>query len=96
MAFEPIACFLNDASSTLTHTLKNTSTSAGPDLFWRTVESVQLSKPNAKKFVEFAKQRSLLFLFEMDDWLQAHASLQVHNNKKKIRVGLGLFSIYSQ
>src|SRR6185437_14219308 len=56
MAFEPIACFLNDATSTLTHTLKNTGASAGPDLFWRTVESVQISRPNAKRFVEFAKQ----------------------------------------
>jgi hypothetical protein len=96
MAFEPIACFLNDASSTLTHTLKKTGASAGPDLFWRTVESVQISRPNAKRFVEFAKQRSLLFLFEMDDWLQAHADVKSHSSKKKIRVGLGLFSIYSQ
>lgn len=96
MAFEPIACFLNDASSTLTHTLKNTRASEGPDLFWRTVESVQISKPNAKRFVEFARQRSLLFLFEMDDWLQAHASVKIHSSRKKIRVGLGLFSIYSQ
>lgn len=96
MAFEPIACFLNDATSTLTHTLKNTSASASPDLFWRTVESIQMSKPNAKRFVEFAKQRSLLFLFEMDDWLQAHASPKVLGSKKRIRVGLGLFSIYSQ
>jgi len=55
-----------------------------------------MSKPNAKKFVEFAKQRSLLFLFEMDDWLQAHASVKVFGSKKRIRVGLGLFSIYSQ
>jgi hypothetical protein len=96
MAFEPIACFLNDASSTLTHTLKNTRASEGPDLFWRTVESVQISKPNAKRFVEFARQRSLLFLFEMDDWLQAHVSVKAHSSRKKIRVGLGLFSIYSQ
>lgn len=96
MAFEPIACFLNDASSTLTHTLKDTRASAGPDLFWRTVESAQISKANAKRFVEFARQRSLLFLFEMDDWLQAHASMKIHSSKKKTRVGLGLFSIYSQ
>lgn len=95
MAFEPIACFLNDATSTLTHTLKSTRTPASPDLFWRTVESVHISKANAKRFVEFAKQRSLLFLFEMDDWLQAHSGAKPHSNKKKIRVGLGLFSIYS-
>lgn len=96
MAFEPIACFLSDASSTLAHTLKDTKPSAGPDMFWRTVESAQISKANAKRFVEFARQRSLLFLFEMDDWLQAHARVKARSSKKEIRVGLGLFSIYSQ
>lgn len=95
MAFEPIAYFLNDATSTLTYTLKNASRSAKPDLFWRTVESIQLSKANAKKFTEFAKERSLLFLEEMDDWLQAHATAKSRGSKKQLRVGLGLFSIYS-
>jgi Family of unknown function (DUF6502) len=95
MAFEPITYFLTDAASTLTHTLKSTNASASPDLFWRTVESIQISRANAKKFAEFAKKRSLLFLEEMDDWLQAHASEGARASKKPLRVGLGLFSIYS-
>lgn len=95
MAFEPSTIFLNDATSTLTHTLNNMTPPAGPDLFWRNVHSVQVSKADAKKFVQFAKERSLLFLEEMDDWLQAHASNQVRLKKKQLRVGLGLFSIYS-
>lgn len=95
MAFEPITYFLTDAASTLTHTLKSKSASASPDLFWRTVESIQISRANAKKFAEFAKKRSLLFLEEMDDWLQAHASTNARARKKSLRVGLGLFSIYS-
>jgi hypothetical protein len=45
--------------------------------------------------MEFAKERSMLFLEEMDDWLQAHASAKAHGSKKRLRVGLGLFSIYS-
>lgn len=96
MAFEPITYFLADAALTLTHTLRDKNASAGPDLFWRTVESVQLSRANAKTFVEFAKERSLLFLEEMDDWLQAHASTRARGSKNRLRVGLGLFSIYSQ
>lgn len=96
MAFEPITYFLADAASTLTHTLKSTNTSASPDLFWRTVESIQISRANAKKFAEFAKKRSLLFLEDAEDWLQAHASIRARASKKPLRVGLGLFSIYSQ
>jgi Family of unknown function (DUF6502) len=96
MAFEPIVYFMNDAASTLTYTLKNITGSAEPDLFWRTVESAQISKADAGKFMQFAKERSLLFLEEMDDWLQAHASARKPGSKKQLRVGLGMFSIYSQ
>jgi hypothetical protein len=96
MAFEPIAYFMNDAASTLTYTLKNVSASTNPDLFWRTVESTQVSKANAGKFMEFAKERSLLFLEELDDWLQAHTSARARGSKKQLRVGLGVFSIYSK
>lgn len=96
MAFEPIAYFMNDAASTLTYTLKNVSASPNPDLFWRTVESAQISKASAKKFTEFAKERSLLFLEELDDWLRAHASTRAAGSRKRLRVGLGVFSIYSE
>jgi hypothetical protein len=95
VAFEPTTYFLKDATSTLTHTLKNAAPSTSPDLFWRSVQSIQLSKANAKKFMQFAKERSLLFLEEMDDWLQAHASATTRLRKKQLRVGLGLFTIYS-
>lgn len=95
MAFEPITYFLGDATSTLTHTLRNTNAPTNLDLFWRSVQSIQVSRTNAKKFMEFAKERSLLFLEELDDWLQAHSSAKSRNNKKQPRVGLGLFSIYS-
>jgi hypothetical protein len=95
MAFEPITNFLNDATSTLTYTLKNVTPSTSPDLFWRSVQGIQVSKANAKHFVQFAKERSLLFLEEMDDWLQAHASARTRRTRKQLRVGLGLFTIYS-
>lgn len=94
MAFEPIARFLNDAISTLTHTLRQSSTTS-PDLFWRTVENVHLSKTNAAKFMDFTKERSLLFLEELDDWLSAHGNPRTRRSKSSLRVGLGLFSIFS-
>jgi hypothetical protein len=93
MAFEPIVNFLNDATFTLTHTLKNAATQTSP--FWRTVESAQITRRNAEKFVEFAKERSLIFLEEMDDWLRAHSRAKVRNGRRRPRVGLGLFSIHS-
>lgn len=96
IAFEPIAHFLSDATSTLTHILKSGSATNNPDLFWRTVESAHVSRAKAGKFMEFAKERSLLFLDELEDWLQAHGQSKAHNDKKKLRIGLGLFSIYSR
>lgn len=95
IAFEPIARFLNDATSTLTHTLKQVRAPTNPDLFWRTVENVHLSRSNAVKFMEFTKERSLLFLEELDDWLSAHGSPKVRRRNAHLRVGLGLFSICS-
>lgn len=93
MAFEPIVSFLKAATVTLTHTLKSEAAHAGP--FWRTVESRQISRGNADKFVEFARERSLIFLEEMDEWLRAHATANRRTGKRLPRIGLGLFSIYS-
>jgi hypothetical protein len=96
VAFEPIAYFLNDAASALTHLLKNSGKRARSNHFWRKVESARLSRSNARKFVEFATDRSLLFFEEMDDWLQAHSEMEFRSGgSKQLRVGLGLFSIYS-
>jgi hypothetical protein len=96
IAFEPTARFLSDASSTLTHILKkNASESTSPDLFWRSVESMHVSRASAGKFMGFAKERSLLFLDELDDWLQAHGRAKLRSGEKRLRVGLGLFSIHT-
>ncbi len=96
MAFEPASAFLTDASSTLSRILRRPRNSGTPELFWRKVESTRISDANAKKFNAFASERSLLFLEEMDDWLEAHTK-RVKNGKKgsSRRVGLGVFLIYS-
>jgi hypothetical protein len=98
MAFEPMAYFLSDASATLSRILKRRHRrhhSRTPELFWRKVESTCVSEAVAKKFTIFTTERCLLFLEELDDWLQAHSPGETNGKRKGRRVGLGLFSIYS-
>jgi hypothetical protein len=94
-AFEPIAYFLSDASATLSQILKRKQRVRHPERFWRKVESIYLSEAIARKFAAFARERSLLFLEELDDWLEAHRRATTNSTRKRRRVGLGLFSIYS-
>ncbi len=95
VAFEPVAYFLRDAAAALTHMLKNSHTRTPPHHFWRTVESAGITRSNARKFSEFARERSLIFLEEIDDWLQVHSHANRTSETARSRVGLGLFSIYS-
>lgn len=96
VAFEPMAYFLSDASSTLSRILKRNRASRGPELFWRKVETKGLSESAAIEFIQFVAARSLVFLEEIDDWLEARRSSGVSKDKDQFRrVGLGLFSIYS-
>ena len=95
MAFEPVAAFLSDASSTLSKILRHPRNSRTPQLFWRKVESTRVSNTDAEKFNAFASERSLLFLEEIDDWLEAHGRNVRKANGVSRRVGLGVFLIHS-
>jgi hypothetical protein len=96
MAFEPMAYFLSDASSTLGQILKRTSRSRGPELFWRKVESAGLSPANARQFVAFVRERGQEFLEELDDWLESRVVKQKSKTRRGLRrVGIGMFSIDS-
>lgn len=95
MAYEPVAYFLSDASSTLSKILKRSKRWRGPDLFWQKTENVRISEATAKRFTAFAKERGLVFLDELDDWLEAHSEQRKANRRQQRRVGLGIFSIYS-
>jgi Family of unknown function (DUF6502) len=94
-AFEPIAYFLSDASATLSQILKRQRRSLHPERFWRKVESIYVSESIARQFAAFARDRSFLFLEELDDWLEAHRDAPTTRTRRRRRVGLGLFSIYS-
>jgi len=95
VAFEPVAYFLNDVTVALTHMLRNSRTAPEARHFWRRVESARISPHDAKKFVAFARERSLMFLEDLDDWLLSHSDNRSRCVAKNVRVGLGLFSIYS-
>jgi hypothetical protein len=95
MAYEPVAYFLSDASSTLSKILKRSKRWRGPDLFWQKTENVRISEATAKRFTSFAKERGLVFLDELDDWLEAHSERKKTGRRQQRRVGLGIFSIYS-
>jgi Family of unknown function (DUF6502) len=97
MAFEPMVYFLSDASDTLGRILKRKEQSRGPDLFWRKAEHSNLSEAGARRFLAFSKERSLAFVNEIDEWLEAHRRFgkQASKRYRSRRVGLGVFSIFS-
>lgn len=95
MAYEPVAYFLSDASSTLSKILKRSKRWRGPDLFWQKTENARISEATAKKFTAFAKDRGLVFLDELDEWLEANSDRKKVSRRKQRRIGLGIFSIYS-
>jgi hypothetical protein len=92
LAFEPSARFLSDASAAVRTLLgKKQASAALPKLFWRTADTTRLPASAIPAYIEFARSRSLMFLQEIDDWLQSHA--KETNPSRGRRVGLGLFSI---
>lgn len=95
VALEPIAYFLNDVTAALTHMLRHSRARPTAHHFWRTVESGRISPRNARKFATLARERSLIFLEELDDWLLAHSDTAYRGAGNQLRVGLGLFSIHS-
>lgn len=95
MAFEPMASFLCDVTSTFNQIVRRSASSREPKLFWRKVESVSVPNRAIDEFITFIGHRSLTFLEEIDDWLEAHAG-DSHSRVPRRRVGLGLFSIYSE
>jgi hypothetical protein len=92
LAFEPSARFLSAASATVANVLGKQQSYGGlPRLFWRTADTDKLPASAIPSYMDFARSRSLIFLQEIDEWLQAHVTTL--SKGKCRRVGLGLFSI---
>lgn len=94
-AFEPSANFLADASATVLGMLKRSRGRPATGPFWRVADSTLLSHKHTPAFLAFLRKRSLPFLEEIDDWLQARATESTRGSSG-VRLGLGLFSIASK
>jgi hypothetical protein len=94
-AYEPVAYFLGDATATLSRLLRARRSLSEPRPFWRKVYTIAVTRSIAREFTEFARERGLLFLEELDDWLEAHRDSSVPAQRGHM-VGVGLFSIYDE
>jgi hypothetical protein len=95
-AFEPIAFLLSDMSTMTRHLLRQKKDPRrDPRHFWQKAESTELSEAAAKKFFWYARKRGMIFLEELDDWLEAHKGSGMRKRQKRRRVGMTLFSVYS-
>jgi hypothetical protein len=92
VALEPMVRFLADMTGNLERIVRHPNEK--PHVFWRMVENASLSTRAAKEFISFVEERSLTFLEELDDWLAARATNKHHHGSLR-RVGLGLYTIYS-
>jgi hypothetical protein len=85
--------FLWDANKTIANRLKHRKIKEKKDPFWFRVETDNLTKKDMEKFMVFMRERIMLFLYETEDWLQAHGTKRVSGDKKVVqRVGLGVFA----
>jgi hypothetical protein len=95
VAFEPTASFLSYANDALSRSLSGAHRKGGP--FWYRVEGFCGDAGTERRFRAFARDRGLLFLEELDDWLEAHNERERTRvqKRRRRRVGVGLFSFQS-
>ena len=99
LPFEPNFQFLVDAvhASTWGSSINPKS----PRLFWQNVSSSSVPNRYSEEFLRFAKERSLSFMHEINDWLEAHETEETKvarptmKSLKSRRLGIGLFGICS-
>jgi len=92
--FEPNYKFLVDATRVSTRTLKRIDKRAG--LFWQCADNPKIDSRKIGDFMQFAQQRGLSFMHEINDWLDANdcATFRVTKSRPNLkRVGVGLFGI---
>jgi len=99
LPFEPNLQFLIDAARACTW--GSAVTPKAPRLFWQSAVSTNVSKQYYPHFLKFAEERSLVFMHELNEWLEAHesqstgTSLRLGRGLKSNRLGVGLFGISS-
>ena len=99
LPFEPNLQFLIDAARAATW--GSALMPKVPRLFWHNAVSTNVDRHYHSKFLRFAKERSLQLMHEMNEWLEAHETLNdgarpgFGGIRKSNRIGVGLFGIYS-
>jgi hypothetical protein len=94
LPFEPNFRFLVDATRVSTTWLRHARKTRG--LFWQCADNSRIDARLAKDFLQFAQQRGLSFMHEINDWLDEHEYECTSSSKKTIRLkrlGVGLFGI---
>lgn len=94
LPFEPNLRFLVDATKVSTNRLRNAKKT--PGLFWQCADNSKIDARLAREFLQFAHQRSLSFMHEINDWLDEHECKHPNSIKKQTqlkRLGVGLFGI---
>jgi hypothetical protein len=85
--------FLWDVNKSIIHLLKRRVSEGKKDPFWFRAHIDCLSKKDIEKFMTFMRERTMLFILEADDWLEAHRTKRRTGNQKAVqRVGLGIFT----
>ncbi len=94
LPFEPNFRFLTDAARVSTRRLRNSTRPTG--LFWQCADNPRIDSRKVREFMQFAQQRSLSFMHEINDWLDEHecnGSQPTKSSVKMKRLGVGLFGI---
>jgi len=97
LPFEPNLQFLVDA--TRASTWGSAIAPTNPRLFWQNVASSNVPKRHTADFLRFARDRGLIFMHEINDWLEAHEETPRSNTKLENplkgtgRLGVGLFGV---
>jgi hypothetical protein len=94
LPFEPNFKFLVDATRVSTSRLRDAR--KAPGLFWQCADNSRIDARLAKRFLQFAQQRSLSFMHEINDWLDEHELKRSRSAKRTVqlkRLGIGLFGI---
>ena len=96
LPFEPNFRFLVDATRAATNRLRLPKDKN--HLFWKCADNSRIHPRNTKDFLNFAKQRGLSFMHEINDWLDEHDNGEndtASPRARKKRIGVGLFGIAS-
>jgi hypothetical protein len=85
--------FLWDANKTISYLLKRRVGKEIGDPFWFKAQIPYLTKKETIKFMTFMRERTMLFILEADDWLEARRKKsRTSGGSTMQRVGLGIFT----